>query len=127
MKAPGLVCLCAVLAALPLSPCAFLMDACSASRRQPAAQEAPAAGHSCCTNSGQRPANRPAREAPCRGDCCRVLPLVPAAEKSASQLPATAVVAPFTGFDDSASGQLLVEHPASPTHSLHVLHCRWRC
>ena len=130
MSAPGklLAWLCAGIVAMPLSPCAFLMDACHARAHQAASAKAAALAGSCCAKNRERPADRPAREAPCRGDCCRVVPLVPSVEKPASQLPAPALAAGLADSHDFASGPLLpVEGSAGRPHSLHVLHCQWRC
>jgi len=121
---------CAILAAMPLAPCAFLMDACHSSQPKAASVAAAVGADSCCATHGEpeHPANRPHREAPCRGDCCRAAPLVPAADKPASSGPALSLAAATEPADESMLARFVpVVGAAWRPSALHILHCRWRC
>ncbi len=128
----SLVWLCTLIVALPLSPCAFFASA--SCRNEPAIESALLSEpvSSCCAQHGgpeKQPGDRPLDEEgmPCQGECCRLSPFVPLAEKVlvdaqplavASALPQV-VALPARPL--ALPGAVLAEAPP-----LQILHCQWR-
>lgn len=132
MSAPGRVVgwICAVVVALPLSPCAFFSTACCA-HDEPATDEVVQTSERPCCASHAAPAEKPDRpqpEKPCQGECCLLSPFVQTGEKLVLAVPPAALAAAIVHFDAAPAGEAVLLSSAAPQPlSLQVLHCQWRC
>jgi hypothetical protein len=122
---PSLVWLCAMLAALPASPCRLIAGTCEVSPRAVVTETG-----SCCAEHSaphdKAPANSP--ELPCSRQCCKAGAVIPVIHDSAvdAQLalsPLAFCLVPAAGAENPAT----FCEPLLSGRSLQIIHCRWRC
>jgi hypothetical protein len=121
---------CLVIVALPLSPCAFLSDACCGMEHTATAAEPVSAERPCCAKHSE-PASKPVQEDgsdSCQHDCCKLSPFVPSAVPVVHDAPLMlALVMLPSEVSSAVSGprELARDLPAVAI-PLRVLHCQWR-
>lgn len=121
---PSLVWLCAMLAALPASPCRLIAGTCEVNPQAIATEV-----RSCCAEHSaphdKAPANSP--ELPCSRQCCKVGPAIPIIPDSAvdAQLGPTPVAFSVVPAVE-AEGVATSGEPLASVRSLQILHCCWR-
>ncbi len=137
---------CALVAALPLKPCAFLSAGCGAVTHSASAQAAERVGvsperitvspqRSCCaeheTSTGpvseQRHTSDKQPSEPCSRDCCRISPFTPADGRVLIDAPLAtlALAAPVSAEFVSWSLPVAIG-PGPVLPDLQILHCQWR-